>query len=821
MAEPLKNRKTTSLSGTNHSDDSDQEDQMVPFMISDHDDEEKNIKIAMHKEEKKQRQWSPFTCLMLTAIIVSLIWHKMAHVIYDAKSPFHNFGQHPQVIFYLPWVFSCDLLFLMFPLILLKRSDEVIQKKLESATSTKDILKAYVNFSTFLCLAMAIGTPIIAVAETKALMVNKDSVPFDMTRYALSQWYNFRGMAKSVSKSGKVNMNTLLWLEIAMIGIMFKPIQYLVHSPCFSLNFVHNSFGMEKTSSQVQKQSRIKLAIVCLVLMLSWSCRPRSRMKRLLHTPIVAAALDIIYDYESDSLWDVPTTAASFKQHYEFNIGNKKAKKNKDDATPLNVVVVLLESMRGDMMPFDDSTEWARRHIPDAIGTNLRQRITPYYAELVEKPNMLFIPHIKSAAGFTHKSLPNVFCSLHAVPMKLTREHESKFFHKCLPQILNSTGYGYNKWRHYKSMTSTFHYQTELMANIGYSNVEARANDNFEELQFYGELEFREDHPDWTDEEFEKHRANYFGFADFIFLDPLEKWIDQRLERKEGPFVLSYLSGVTHDPYPYPPDVEWVPKTFVENDRINGYLNSVSYTDEFLSKFMKMFRDKKLMDSTLFVFTGDHGVNILNRDEKFSTLREMHEESFDVGMGFYSENKVVAKKLAELKKKKEIHEARWTNLDIVPTILDLLGVLEGKVENTMQALNGAYDNSLVDGRSMLHPIEKRLSFSISNPGDRVILRDGDYAIIHPANKGVRDAETEIFNLKLDPYQESPLYLYDKKTDENKELLHWAQQAVKFITKVNTELIASHRTGVRCIDCDYSQLLSLETLTDWDEYEEEL
>ena len=367
MAEPLKYRKTTSLSGTNHSDESDHEDQMVPFMISDHDDEEKNVKIAMNKEEKKQKQWLPFTCLMLTAIIVSLIWHKMAHVIYDAKSPFHNFGQHPQVIFYLPWVFSCDLLFLMFALILLKRSDEVMQKKLDSATSTKDLLKAYVNFSTFLCLAMSIGIPILAVAETKALMVNKDSVPFDMARYALSQWYNFHGMAKSVSKSGKVNMNTLLWLEIAMIGLMFKPIQCLVHSPCFSLNFVYNSFGKEKTSSQTQ----IKLTIMCLVLMLTWSCRPRSRMKRLLHTPVVAAALDIIYDYQSDSLWDVPTTASSFKQHYELNTGSKLAKKSKDDATPLNVVVVLLESMRGDMMPFDDSTEWAKRHIPDAIGTNL------------------------------------------------------------------------------------------------------------------------------------------------------------------------------------------------------------------------------------------------------------------------------------------------------------------------------------------------------------------------------------------------------------------------------------------------------------------
>ena len=78
-----------------------------------------------------------------------------------------------------------------------------------------------------------------------------------------------------------------------------------------------------------------------------------------------------------------------------------------------------------------------------------------------------------------------------------------------------------------------------------------------------------------------------------------------------------------------------------------------------------------------------------------------------------------------------------------------------------------------------------------------MLRDESYVIIMPANGYVEGVETMLFDLSKDPYQESPVYLYDIADKENVDLIHWGKQAVAFLTKVNEDLLRAHHIGKRC------------------------
>lgn len=90
------------------------------------------------------------------------------------------------------------------------------------------------------------------------------------------------------------------------------------------------------------------------------------------------------------------------------------------------------------------------------------------------------------------------------------------------------------------------------------------------------------------------------------------------------------------------------------------------------------------MNSTLFVLTGDHGSNFANRNGLFTTANQYNEEMFDVGVTFHT-------KMRDWQRSSNFWSGplkNWSSIDIMPTILDLLG------------LQGSYK---ADGWSMINP----------------------------------------------------------------------------------------------------------------------
>eukprot|EP00957_Ditylum_brightwellii_P133414 10172049-Ditylum_brightwellii.AAC.1 len=82
-----------------------------------------------------------------------------------------------------------------------------------------------------------------------------------------------------------------------------------------------------------------------------------------------------------------------------------------------------------------------------------------------------------------------------------------------------------------------------LLPNI--YNGRSANNEDKSDIEFNGECEFNQEH-NWPASERKKYKDN-------VFVEPISEWLGNRLKQKHDPFLMSYLSGIMHDRYDYPP----------------------------------------------------------------------------------------------------------------------------------------------------------------------------------------------------------------------------------------------------------------------------
>ena len=727
---------------------------------------------------------------MTALLVVSLLTDKIIHLIFDKSTGAVNFLEI-ETYFWLPSLFISDIIYTISIICLYKSASSWILRKEQSRSFKKRSSSASLSTSEFtfgsksmstkwfttrnllllLYCAHSIISMVLVSVEVKNMIDLGEIMYWNMTFHVLGQWGAFQDMLKNKQDDG-----IMLW-QIVVFQLFAAFLKRRFFQEMIDPTRIYRHF----------KKRRKGVYFGLLYILLVFVIRPAYPYNSLSDTPMIFIPREIASG--------ISFGQQRVKKTNEFipDLTTLYSKKSR----PLNVVLILLETMRADMFPFDPSSPWAKsKNInASALVNGSTNKITPFYANWVKKPSTLYIPHMRAAAGFTHKALWSIFCSAYASPKSNTVEHLSNYYHECLPHVLENSGHGYKTHQFFKSITSSFDYQSELAANIGFEKM-------------YGAREYNQEYK--PSEEWEKaHRANYFGYEDDIILKPMMKWVDSRCE----PFFLSYLSGTTHDPYDAPPSISWEKKTFTEDEKINNFLNDVAYTDRFLTKVIGEFEKRGLMNETLFVIMGDHGGNFKDREEKFTTLGQFSEEAFDIGVSFYSDNEEMSNILTNIANSGSVQNGIWSSIDIAPTILDLLGIFNP--ENATKLLNGKFNESIVDGRSMLHPSGKRLEFSIANPGNGMILKDGHYVILVPSRlssfKMIR-----LYDLELDPHQDHPITLDDKNA--KKGLIHWGKQAKKFLKLVESDLYLVHKTGKRCNNCALSLLKSLESLSQWDKYE---
>jgi arylsulfatase A-like enzyme len=165
-----------------------------------------------------------------------------------------------------------------------------------------------------------------------------------------------------------------------------------------------------------------------------------------------------------------------------------------------------------------------------------------------------------------------------------------------------------------------------------------------------------------------------------------------------------------------------------EKKAVAAYYASVSYMDRQVGKVLKTLKEEGLEESTIVVFTSDHGFHL--GEHNFWMKVSLHEESVRVPMII----KVPGKKPAVCNSFAEL-------LDLYPTISELAG-LETSEHIQGKSLTGTLDDPTVKVRDM--------AFSVSQGGRTFLIRTDEYAYIQydeDAGSGM-----ELFDMKKDPKQ---------------------------------------------------------------------
>lgn len=229
------------------------------------------------------------------------------------------------------------------------------------------------------------------------------------------------------------------------------------------------------------------------------------------------------------------------------------------DSAPRNVVLIVAESVRASA-----TTQGSNGELPT----------TPYLSRLARTSTVAtqaypVMPH-------TSKSLTGINCGVAPDLSAQLTETERGVPVNCLPRMLGEQGY---RTGFFQSAVGHFEDRADLVAGFGY--------DTFVPVEQMPTA----DHS----------RANYFGWEDDIMLDPSREWMEQ----DDSPFLLTYLTVTAHHDYQVP---DGFPVRHLADDPdFNNYLNTVAYTDRFISRVVDQLERVGHADDTLVVVVGDHG----------------------------------------------------------------------------------------------------------------------------------------------------------------------------------------------------------------------
>ncbi len=143
-----------------------------------------------------------------------------------------------------------------------------------------------------------------------------------------------------------------------------------------------------------------------------------------------------------------------------------------------------------------------------------------------------------------------------------------------------------------------------------------------------------------------------WGASDIDTFNEVTRWLEKR---QGGPFFMSIATMDIHHPY-YPV----VEKPGVDND----LLNCVYSTDAGFGVFWEYFKKSRFKDNTIVIVTSDHAL--------FPTSEYLEVRGEDIG--YYDKIPLMIYSPFHAPLMRSVDDVRGSQLDIVPTLLELLGL---------------------------------------------------------------------------------------------------------------------------------------------------
>jgi len=373
-----------------------------------------------------------------------------------------------------------------------------------------------------------------------------------------------------------------------------------------------------------------------------------------------------------------------------------------------NVVMVYLESTRSNVTtPLDER----QRGLPP------EEQVTPFLQQLSE--NSLMAEQFNTVMPHTSKSLTASHCGL-APPMDSdnSEANEDSLPSECLPELLKEEGY---ETAFFQSATENFERRRELVGNFGYDDfypLEALPKEGYEEV-------------------------NYFGYEDDIMLEPSRQWLEAN---GDSPFLASYLTITAHHDYNVPSDFE--KHEFTEDEKLNQYLNTLHYQDQFLSNLFQQYKEMGLYRETVFVVVGDHG-------EAFGEHGRSQHDNVPYNEGthvpFFVHDPLNPQPVR--------YESPSNHTDVLPTLVDALGYRVKGGEYPGISLFGPERENRTHRMSCYQPFTCLMS-----------IEDGEKYIYHYGNE-----REEYYDLSEDPLEKENIadeQESEKLESRRDDLLSW-------------------------------------------------
>lgn len=307
-----------------------------------------------------------------------------------------------------------------------------------------------------------------------------------------------------------------------------------------------------------------------------------------------------------------------------------------------NVVIILLESTQNKLIQIGENQAYPE--------------LTPNLTALSEES--LVFTRAYGSIPHTSKALVSVYCGM--LPFLDLPIYESVYGlpASCLPDIL--------KQNHYRSAfiqpaTAFYENRKELMRVFGFEEV-------------FSAEDFRAE---------QGERSNPLGFDDEVMLEKTASWLD---ENQGKPFLLGVLTLTSHWPYTTPANFKL--KHYVDDPLENAYINSVRYSDIFIGKLMRVFKDKQAFDNTIFVFMSDHG-EAFGEHGEFKHNNNPYNEAGHVFFMIHDPQQKV---------KPGVEQSTVSQTQVAPSVLDMLGfqtlensLAESVFKSTGKAFGSCYE----------------------------------------------------------------------------------------------------------------------------------
>jgi len=379
-------------------------------------------------------------------------------------------------------------------------------------------------------------------------------------------------------------------------------------------------------------------------------------------------------------------TLPSFLKHYDFNTPKKQVRtfdKIKTKKVNFNILLLVNESLRSDHL---NIYGYQRETSPN---------ISKYFK------NALLYEQCFSTAAVTHVGIQSIFTGLYP------SRHAS---------------FAPTLWQYASQLQlHTFYFGSQVLSWSG-------GLDNFF-------LEYA-----YIDKIFSPITSNRaVGHDDSLTLNAFQEHITQQ---KNKPFFGVIHFNATHFPYlehnqsdRYFP-TSYTTDTSKKKELINSYDNAIINLDNSIGQVMQILESNNLSDNTIVMIMSDHA-EAFGEHQVFFHTAIMHNEAIHVPLLILLPEKV-KKHLDQTKLEtlKSYQDKYISNVDIMPSILDLYSVL---------------DHQKVDGISLLNDTKREFIFSTTD------INDITYTYINTINQNKylfdnRSYELYFTNLNTDPYE---------------------------------------------------------------------